>query len=79
VLPLPEPEVHSDSGDDSDDDPDDDGEPVSHLYPFMWQIYPRVSLVSPASPFWNRNPMVMFSQSMKSELDLIDPCSVLIV
>jgi hypothetical protein len=39
----------------------------------MWQIYPRVSLVSPASPFWNRNPMVMFSQSMKSELDLIDP------
>jgi hypothetical protein len=55
VLPLPEPEVHSDSGDDSDDhsddDSDDDGEPVSHLYPFMWQIYPRVSLVSPASPF----------------------------
>jgi hypothetical protein len=75
VLPLPEPEVHSDSGYDSDDDE----EPVSHLYPFMWQIYPRGYLVSPASPFWTRNPMVMFSQSMKSELDSIDLCSVLSV
>jgi hypothetical protein len=73
VLPLPEPEVYSDSGDHSGDDSDDDGEPVSHLYPCMWQIYPRVYLVSLASSFWNRNPMVMFSQSMKSELDSIDP------
>ena len=53
VLPQPEPEVHTNSGDDSGndsgDDSDNDGEPVSHLYPFMCQIYPRVSLVSPAS------------------------------
>lgn len=52
VLPLPEPEVPSDFGDGSDDD----GKPVSHLYPFMWQIYPRVSLVSPASPFLEKKP-----------------------
>ena len=75
-LPLPEAEFHSDScddpGDDSDDhsgdDSDDDGQLVSHLYPFMCQIDHMVSLVTPAlPPFWNRNPMVMFSQSMKSE------------
>ena len=58
-LPQPEAEFHTDSGDDSGDDSNDhfgddsyeDGEPVSRLYPFMCQIYPRVSLVSPASPF----------------------------
>jgi hypothetical protein len=62
-LPQPEAEVHTDSGDDSGDDPgddsddhsgddsDDDGQLVSHLYPFMCQIDPRVSLVTPASPF----------------------------
>ena len=59
VLPQPEPKIHTDSGDDlgddsddhSGDESDDDGQPVSHLYPFMCQIYPRVSLVTPASPF----------------------------
>ena len=82
-LPQPEAEFHTDSdddssdesddhsGDDSDDhssdDSEDDGQLVSHLYPFMCQIDPRVCLVTPGSPFWNRNPMVMFSQSMKSE------------
>ena len=74
-LPHPKAEFHTDSddhsGDDSDDhsgdDSDDDGQLVSHLYQFMCQIDPRVSLVTPTSPFWNRNPMVMFSQSMKSE------------
>ena len=57
-LPQPEAEFHTDSGDDSGDDPDDDsddhsnddGQLVSHLYPFMCQIDPRVSLVTPASP-----------------------------
>ena len=74
-LPQPEAEFHTDSGDnpgdDSDDhsgdDSDDEGQLVSHLYPFMCQIDHRVSLVTPPSPFWNRNPMVMFTQSMKSE------------
>ena len=67
ILPQLEPEVHTGSCNDSDDDSgndfDHDGEPVSHLYPFMCQIHPRVSLVTPAPrpPFWNRNPMVMFS------------------
>ena len=55
VLPQAEPHVHSNPGDDFDDhsgdDSDDDGEPVNHLYPFMWQIYPRVSSVTPISPF----------------------------
>ena len=59
VLPQPEVEVHTDSGDDSGDDSDDhsgddsddEGLPVSHLYPFMCQIDHRVSLVTPASPF----------------------------
>ena len=58
-LPQPEAEFHTDSGDDpgdnsddhSDDDSDDDGQLVSHLYPFMCQIDPRVSLINPASPF----------------------------
>ena len=58
-LPQPEAEFHTDSGDDSgddsddhsSDDSDDDGQLVSHLYPFMCQIDPRVSLVTPASPF----------------------------
>lgn len=57
-LPQPEAEFHTnsgdDSGDDSDDnsgdDSDDDRQLVSHLYPFMCQISPRVSLVTPASP-----------------------------
>ena len=57
--PQPEAEFHTDSddhsGDDSDDhsgdDSDDDWQLVSHLYPFMCQIDPRVSLVTPASPF----------------------------
>ena len=61
-LPQPEAEVHTDSIDDSGDDPGDDsddhssndsddaGQLVSHLYPFMCQIDPRVSLVTPASP-----------------------------
>ena len=74
-LPQPEAEFHTDSGDDSGDDSDDhvgddsdnDGQLVSHLYPFICQIEPMFSLVTPASPFWNRNPMVMFSQSMKFE------------
>ena len=74
-LPQPEPEFHTDSGenpgedsdDHSGDDSDDDGQLVSHLYPFMCQIDHRVSLVTPSPPFWNRNPMVMFSQFMKSE------------
>ena len=59
-LPQLEAEFHTnsgdDSGDDSDDhssdDSDDDGQLVSHLYPFMCQIDPRVSLVTPASPFF---------------------------
>ena len=51
VLPQPEPEAHTDSSDDSGDDSDDDGELVSHLYPFMCQIDPRVSLVTPAPLF----------------------------
>ena len=55
MLPQPEPEVHTDSNDNSDDDSsddsDDDRELVSHLYPFMCQIHPRISLVTPASPF----------------------------
>ena len=79
VLPQPEAEVNTDSGDDSGHDPgdesddhsgddsEDDGQLVSHIYPFMCQIDHRVSLVTPSSPFWNRNPMVMFTQSMKSE------------
>ena len=58
-LPQPEAEFHTDSddhsGDDSDDhsgdDSDDDGQLVSHLYPFMCQIDPRVSLVTSSSPF----------------------------
>ena len=58
-LPQPEVKFHTDSdnhsGDDSDDhsgdDSDDDGQLVSHLYPFMCQIDPRVSLITPASPF----------------------------
>ena len=74
-LPKPEAEFHTDSDDDPDDDSDnhsgddseDDGQLVSHLYPFMCQIDHRVSLVTPASPFWKRNPVVIFSQSMKSE------------
>ena len=74
-LPQPKAEFHTDSSDDSGDDSDDhsgdnshdNGQLVSHLYPFMCQIDPRVFLVTPASPFWNRNPMVMFSQFMKSE------------
>ena len=67
VLPQPEPEVHTDSDDHSGDDSDDDGQLVSHLYPFMCQIDHRVSRVTHPPPFWNRNPMVTFSQSMKSE------------
>ena len=63
-LPQPEAEFHTDSGDDPDDDSDDpssddsddhsgddsddDGQLVSHLYPFMCQKDPRVSLVTPA-------------------------------
>ena len=74
-LPQPEAEFHTDSGDDSgdesddhsDDDSEDDGQLVSHLYPFICQIEPMFSLVTPASPFWNRNPVVMLSQSMKFE------------
>ena len=62
-VPQSEAEFHTDSGDDSGDDPgndfnhhygddaDNDGQLVSHLYPFMCQIDPRVSLVTPASPF----------------------------
>ena len=58
-LPQPEVEFHTDSGDDSGDDPDDhssddsddDRQLVCHLYPFMCQIDPRVSLITPASPF----------------------------
>ena len=58
-LPRPEAEFHTDSDDHSSDDSndhsgddtDDDGHLVSHLYPFMCQIYLRVSLVTPASPF----------------------------
>ena len=62
-LPQPEAEVDADFGDDSGDDPsndsddyssddsDDGGQLVSHLYPFMCQIDPRVSLVTPASHF----------------------------
>ena len=60
VLPQSEVEVHTDFGDDSGDDSndhfgddsDDDGQSDSHLYPFMCQIDPRVSLVTPASPFF---------------------------
>ena len=70
-LPQLEAEFHTDSGDDPSDDSDDhsgdDGQLVSYLYPFMCQIDHRVSLVTPTSPFWIRNHMVMFSQSMKSE------------
>ena len=67
-LPQPEADFHTVSDDHSGDDSDDDGQLVSHLYPFMCQIDHMVSLVTPAlPPFWNRNPMVMFSQSMKSE------------
>ena len=59
-LPQPWVEFHTDSddhsGDDSDDhsgeDSDDDGQLVSHLYPFMCQIDPRVSLITPASPIF---------------------------
>ena len=55
-LPQPEAGFQTDSGvdpvDDSDDDSDDDGQLVSHLYPFMCQIDHRVSLVTPASPFF---------------------------
>ena len=59
-LPQPEAEFHTDCSDDSGDDSDDhtsndsdDGEQlVSHIYPFMCQIDHRVSLVTPASPFW---------------------------
>ena len=58
-LPQPEAGFHTDSSDDSGDDPGDDsddhsgddGQLVSHLYPFMCQIDPRVSLITPASPF----------------------------
>ena len=50
-LPQPEAEFHTDSDDHSGDDSDDDGQPVSHLYPFMCQIHPRVSMVTPTSPF----------------------------
>ncbi|KAE8797499.1 E3 ubiquitin-protein ligase [Hordeum vulgare] len=57
VLPQPDPEVHTDSsdntgddsGNDSDvhsgDDADDDGQPISHLYPSICQIYPTVLIV----------------------------------
>ena len=59
-LPRPEAKFHTDSDersggdsdDDSGDDSDDDGQLVSHLYPFMCQIDHRVSLVTPASPFF---------------------------
>ena len=59
-LPQPEAEFHTDSvdhsgdnyDDHSGDDSDDDGQLVSHLYPFMCQIDHRVSLVTPASPFF---------------------------
>ena len=54
-LPQPEAEFHTDSGDDPGDNSDDlsgdDGQLFSHLYPFMCQIDPRVSLVTPASTF----------------------------
>ena len=62
-LPLTEAEVNTDSGDDSGHDPgdesddhsgddsEDDGQLVSHIYPFMCEIDPRISLVTPASPF----------------------------
>ena len=66
-FPQPEAEFHTDSGDDPGDDSDDhsgddsddhsgedsdsDGQLVSHLYSFMCQVDPRVSLVTPASPF----------------------------
>ena len=41
----------NDSDDHSGDDSDKDGQLVSNLYPFMYQIDHRVSLVTPASPF----------------------------
>ena len=67
-LPQPEAEFHTDSDDHSGDDSDDDRQLVSHLYPFMCQIdhIGFLWLLLPP-PFWNRNHMVMFSQSMKSE------------
>ena len=73
-LPQSEAEFHTDFGDDPGDDSDDhsgdysddDGQLVSHLYPFMCQIDQFLWLLL-RPPFWNRNPMVMFSQSMKSE------------
>ena len=56
-LTQPEAAFHTDcddpggdSDDHSGDDSDDDRQLVSHLYPFMCQIDPRVSLVTPASP-----------------------------
>ena len=59
-LPQPEAEFHTDSDDHFSDDSDDhsgdnsdnDGQLVSHLYPFMCQIDPRVSLITPAYPFF---------------------------
>ena len=48
-LPQPEAEFHTDSDDHSGDDSNDDGQLVSHLYPFMCQIHPSVSLVTHAS------------------------------
>ena len=50
-LPQSEANFHTDYDDHSGDDSDDDGQLVSHLYPFMCQIYQRVSLVTRASPF----------------------------
>ena len=50
-LPQPEAEFHTDSDDHSGDDSNDHGQLVSHLYPFMCQIDPRVSLVTPAPLF----------------------------
>ena len=65
-LPQPEAEFHTDYDNHSGDDSDDDRQLVSHLYPFMCQIIGFLWLLLPP-PSWNRNPMVMFSQSMKSE------------
>ena len=66
-LPQPEAEFHTDSGDDPGDDSDDDGQLVSHLYPFMCQIDRTVLWLLLPPPFWNRNHVVIFSESMKSE------------
>ena len=69
VPPQPEQEVNNNSGNNCDFD----GKPVSHLYThlcgkhikcFLWLIPPHPV---PLYFFWNTNPMVMFSQSMKPE------------